>query len=156
MYLVSIDLESGVEVWRKGFLEQFWSDDKTLTWQMKQGGSKPPPIYSKYANFNNFWWDCLMLTYWVCIDSEFGTTGYINVHVSYKTITGVMNGAFSQKVGGLLKYNCSNHAKILNMRINLKIRFYITICVWWKSIQKTKWSLELITPSRPRWEMYKL
>jgi len=31
------------------------------------------------------------------MDSELGTTGYINVHVSHKTITGVLNGAFSQK-----------------------------------------------------------
>jgi len=33
------------------------------------------------------------------MDSELLTTCYINVHVSYKTITGLMNGAFSQKVG---------------------------------------------------------
>src|SRR6218665_3946093 len=101
---------------------------------MKHGGSKPSPIYSKYVNFNNFRWDCLILTYLVCVDSEFGTTGYINVpvHVSHKTITGVVNGAFSQKLGGLLKYICSSHlksthAEILNLRTSLKIRFYITI-----------------------------
>src|SRR6218665_3751532 len=58
----------------------------------------------KYVSSANF-------TKMVCIDSEFGTTGYINVHVSHKTITGVINGAFSQKVGGLLKYICSSHLK---------------------------------------------
>src|SRR6218665_1639199 len=90
---------------------------------MKHGGSKPPPTYSKYVNFNNFSWDCLILTYLVCIDSEFGTTGYINVHVSHKTITGVINGAFSQKVWGLLKYICSSHLKSTQKYFELENQF---------------------------------
>src|SRR6218665_1178411 len=98
---------------------------------MKHGGSKPPPIYSKYVNFNNFWWDCLISTYLVYMDSEFGTTGYINVHVSHKTITCVLNGAFSQKSRGSAQIYLPQlfeiDAEILNFRTSLKIRFYITI-----------------------------
>jgi len=89
---------------------------------MKHGGSKPPLIYSKYENFNNFCSDCLTVTYLLFMDSELETTGYINVDVSHKTITGVLNGAFSQ-IYMLQSFEID--AEILNLRTSLKIRFYI-------------------------------
>src|SRR6218665_3049782 len=100
---------------------------------MKHGGSKPPPIYSKYVNFNNFWWDCLILTYLVCMDSELGATGYINVHVSPTNHHWRHKWrVFTKSRGSAQIYLLQSFeigAEILNLRTSLKIRFYITIYI---------------------------
>jgi len=38
--------------------------------QMRSGRLMPPPANMKYVNCYNFWWDCPILKYLVCLDSE--------------------------------------------------------------------------------------
>jgi len=52
-----------------------------------------------------------------------GTTGYINVHVSYKSITGVMNGVFSQKSRGSAQIYLLQSFEIDTEILNLRTSF---------------------------------
>jgi len=126
---------------------------------MRWGWSKLPRANAKYVNCYNFWWDCPILIYLVCLDSQWRTTSYINVYVSHKIISGIRNGTILQKWGGVLKYSApviSNRRKKFEYENRFENKVLENNLSPREKHSDTKWSVGVKTPHQPLCEIYRL